>query len=726
MKRRQISVWIRYAASYLLVLALPFLSFSVFFNQYIREASNDQLAETIGRSMDQIQETFDSYVSQMGTLAGLASQRKEFNGRLLKQNFNNITEIRKTLVAYVNMNRFCSDILFYSRSAADTIITALGTYNPSYYYLVVEEGQEPLPFDQFDWAHMKARWFSSGQLQNGRAAVQGSVLYAFPVDVDGWMFFLLDRSYLEKSLFANLPENSQAFIFYQDRQLYPYEKDRPLADVFADDETIEALSDDPFQRPVLLKNGLYLRASDSSSTGLRYYFTMPEEPLSGALKSAMGRYLPLSLAIGLLCIAGLCLASLRHAKPIQEMVNMTGLSANPHYSVKQLPQMVENLRSRSQELDATRRHGLQEHALIRLIRGRYASDEAAEQNLNALDMRFEQPWHCIALLAQEGGRTNTADELLAMVSDQLTSCFEAYGFAYADKGCAVFLLGMPTEERASLKVRLTALVEALPGCRFSIGQSFQRWHEASDSFLQALTAINGSGEESVVLFERWDNALFYPANEMEALREALQNADREKVALMYDVLNHMIISSQKQPFLAKSIASDMINAYLHALSRLNPQYALNRMWYVESIGEHDLGDLDRMQQYAYELHQQALQWMAAKPLSDARTDMNGVASYITACEDLESLTVGAVAERFGMTISALSHRFKEQMNCNISDYILARKMAYACLMLRTTDVTVADIAARIGYTQYTSFVRQFKNQKDMTPSAYRETYHKRA
>ena len=62
------------------------------------------------------------------------------------------------------------------------------------------------------------------------------------------------------------------------------------------------------------------------------------------------------------------------------------------------------------------------------------------------------------------------------------------------------------------------------------------------------------------------------------------------------------------------------------------------------------------------------------------------------------------------------------MGCNISDYILARKLNHACAMLRATEDTVSQIAEDIGYTQYTSFVRQFKAQKGMTPSQYRAAW----
>lgn len=81
-----------------------------------------------------------------------------------------------------------------------------------------------------------------------------------------------------------------------------------------------------------------------------------------------------------------------------------------------------------------------------------------------------------------------------------------------------------------------------------------------------------------------------------------------------------------------------------------------------------------------------------------------------------------MAEHFNINPSCLSHRFKEQMSCNISDYITSCKMNRARVLLRSTDLPIAEIATQIGYSQYTSFVRRFKRVKGIIPSAYRNEW----
>ena len=50
--------------------------------------------------------------------------------------------------------------------------------------------------------------------------------------------------------------------------------------------------------------------------------------------------------------------------------------------------------------------------------------------------------------------------------------------------------------------------------------------------------------------------------------------------------------------------------------------------------------------------------MTEQDLENSATEMTGIANYISSCEELDTLTVSTVAERYGMNASSLSHRFK--------------------------------------------------------------------
>jgi len=91
--------------------------------------------------------------------------------------------------------------------------------------------------------------------------------------------------------------------------------------------------------------------------------------------------------------------------------------------------------------------------------------------------------------------------------------------------------------------------------------------------------------------------------------------------------------------------------------------------------------------------------------------------------DLERL-----AAELHLTTYHLSHLFKESTGSTISDYVTARRMKEACLLLTSTDLPINRIAYQIGRFSTSYFSTLFKRQMDVTPREYREqindaTYH---
>ena len=78
-----------------------------------------------------------------------------------------------------------------------------------------------------------------------------------------------------------------------------------------------------------------------------------------------------------------------------------------------------------------------------------------------------------------------------------------------------------------------------------------------------------------------------------------------------------------------------------------------------------------------------------------------------------------VADHFGVSISNLSHQFKAQTCCTISDYIREKKFEYAGELLRETEYSVQTIGTIIGYNQTANFIQKFKRYYGITPSEYR-------
>lgn len=82
-------------------------------------------------------------------------------------------------------------------------------------------------------------------------------------------------------------------------------------------------------------------------------------------------------------------------------------------------------------------------------------------------------------------------------------------------------------------------------------------------------------------------------------------------------------------------------------------------------------------------------------------------------------TVTSTAEHFGLSVSYLSRLFHNATGMKMGDYILMLKFHEAKLLLRTTDLTISEIAKRCGFSGESAFIRSYRSKEGMTPGTYR-------
>ena len=78
-----------------------------------------------------------------------------------------------------------------------------------------------------------------------------------------------------------------------------------------------------------------------------------------------------------------------------------------------------------------------------------------------------------------------------------------------------------------------------------------------------------------------------------------------------------------------------------------------------------------------------------------------------------------VANEFGLHEDYVSSFFKEQLGVTFSDFLNDTRMKSACQLLKDHSLKVAEIAARVGYTNERAFSRAFKRSNGVNPTAYR-------
>jgi AraC-like DNA-binding protein len=81
----------------------------------------------------------------------------------------------------------------------------------------------------------------------------------------------------------------------------------------------------------------------------------------------------------------------------------------------------------------------------------------------------------------------------------------------------------------------------------------------------------------------------------------------------------------------------------------------------------------------------------------------------------------AIARASGMALSTLRRRFREETGVSLHTYVLQRRTGQARTLLTETELSLAQIAERLGYENLYYFARQFKEQVGIPPGQYRRT-----
>ncbi len=110
------------------------------------------------------------------------------------------------------------------------------------------------------------------------------------------------------------------------------------------------------------------------------------------------------------------------------------------------------------------------------------------------------------------------------------------------------------------------------------------------------------------------------------------------------------------------------------------------------------------------------------PSTTLKSDENcmQIVGYIH--ENYQTVTLSEIADKFHFSQSYCSRIIKECTGLSFTDNVQNIRFNRACALLRTSDISIANIAHIVGFEHTEHFNRSFKSRFHMTPNAYRKTY----
>ena len=103
-----------------------------------------------------------------------------------------------------------------------------------------------------------------------------------------------------------------------------------------------------------------------------------------------------------------------------------------------------------------------------------------------------------------------------------------------------------------------------------------------------------------------------------------------------------------------------------------------------------------------------------------RTSLFHDASAIVHAEFAEELSLDDIARRVASSRRQLQRAFAEIGHTTFREHLTEVRMHRAADMLAERDLTVGEVAHRVGYRQPAQFAKAFRRHYDMAPSEYRE------
>lgn len=80
----------------------------------------------------------------------------------------------------------------------------------------------------------------------------------------------------------------------------------------------------------------------------------------------------------------------------------------------------------------------------------------------------------------------------------------------------------------------------------------------------------------------------------------------------------------------------------------------------------------------------------------------------------------SISRHFGINEYVLKRGFKEVVGATVFDYLLSKRMGYSVQMLESTDQSIAEIGATVGYKYPNHFSAAFKKKFGINPTEYRK------
>ncbi len=745
MKKWRYSLFIRFVATYLLVLIIPLLLIGSFVYGSFTLLLENQAKQSIRHMELQMTEIVDTRISELENLSFSISNDMDiaplFSAALNSENsYQYYTGIRK-LKSYASSNALIDNVYLKGN---DTLLDINGL---------------PLQQNIYDINRVFSMGYRANSLFYNPGAIKSSILFikVMPSGLEkatGYLVFTIPVFSFKKVVNGILEEykgNIYMLNNYGDIVVF----DTGNNDIINPKPVLEKVRGKDTDTPVsceINKTRYIISNIHSSNTGLSYITILPYRQIMEKVDAIKAKTIQISTAALLI---GLILAyffSYRNYKPIKKMISSkipeAFLKSKKTYSNEL--DMINSIYSFAINENQTLREIINENAsasrtdfLLKLLRGQIADRNTAEKMAYSLNMDIEGGSFSVAIISIDNYYlkdnmlkiVDELDRLLSTVYTFFTDTFGKYGMFYLllpeeDKIAVVIDIRNNNFQMEEFTSRVQELLMLVAGSfaftvTAGIGCLHENLFDIRESYREARLAVGYKlikGKNNVILYSdindkeyRMELKGFYILNDKNNILNYLNAGDINSIHREIDLLFQNIRNMQLSLNIVKCIYYEVINTAIRVANDYNMESSkLMDLMCVET--------LDELQNNIMLIYNDIC--MNIMKLKRHRNMDVGeqLIKYINEHYKDPGLSLEHLSEKFNLSPPYISKIFKEKSGGNFIDYLIKTRINASKSELLNTRKAIREISENVGYTEIHTFMRNFKDYEKITPGQYRKKF----
>ena len=734
----------RYILSYALVLFLPIAVLFTLFGSFLADRYNQEIADSSTRLLTQMQENLDTQLEQLVNISFMIQNNAVVN---LRTNEGDVVAARKAVDTLNVLHSVSSlpEYLITYRSGTEYCFTSSSRIRPEKLFsnqLVYQNHTLEDFLATVDRPESIVTWPADTVRQYGGQETEYITLF---ISVSaGVKTPKLRTAYLIPSARIRSSVNSITGEYGGTVQITDPDNNLVLGVGPVSREAYLQAGEPAADGTIRLDGEKHLLFSAHSSVvGWDYTVLIPDRVIGAPLRNMQRLMILMLIVISALGATAVYFLSNLHYKPLKRLTEKA-LSSSDSRPGTSHPGRTDEMRQVEAVLDALAQESrssrlaleesrsvLLQNGLYRLLSGEYGPDLKEELSRQGLALSGTEKYRVAVLdceKAQSADLRQAADVFMASLSfgrQDAVLCTSLPGegslavlfpAAADDDGAEDSLAGLKDHLEEACGAPVSAGL-SLPCAADAIGTAYTQAVRALQFRL-----VRGSGC-LVVYTPDMDAAASlqdYPREQMEQLQWHLLQLDAENVSKsLHRILGSLQEGSVSFNF-ARMVCFDVVNMTVRTLHTgtegrspaVEPEM-LEQLISFDTVPEL----VEMLERFVDET---CASVRALQPEEGGYDRLQDMKDYIAEnCFD-EIFSLQAMADRFSLTPSNLSHYFKNCAGQGVLEYVQALRKKEACRLLSQTDEPVQIVGARVGMPNVSSFIRFFKQQTGVTPGQYRK------